>query len=176
MSALASRQFSLVLDRKHSKTIPVCVRSLDYFICKQFRPTPCPPLHAGKFPLCSTERAVSPNLNFVSADIRVDAWWLQPGRFDGPHHGTGRGDGQRDGGGQRCCQQENRAGRLCAQGTAALPRAPLLEPGVQPGWWMGYVYHQCFFLACFVLPKLFGCTSGGVYVPCIFSHARWELL
>jgi len=20
-----------------------------------------------------------------------------------------------------------------------------------------------------------GCTSGGVYVPCIYSHARWEL-
>ena len=20
-----------------------------------------------------------------------------------------------------------------------------------------------------------GCTSGGVYVPCIYTHARWEL-
>ena len=34
----------------HSKTMPVCVSSLDYFICKQFRPTPCLPLHAGNFP------------------------------------------------------------------------------------------------------------------------------
>ena len=23
---------------------------------------------------------------------------------------------------------------------------------------------------------LWGCTSGGVYVPCIYWHARWELL
>ena len=160
MPALACRQFSLVLNGKHSKTIPVCVSSLDQHharpcmqaifpcarqkaqqdcscICKQFRPAPCPPLHAGNFPLCLTESTVSPNLNFVSLNIRVDARWLQPGRFDGPHHGTGRGDGQRDGGGQRCCQQENGAGRLCAQGTATLPRAPLLEPGIQPGWWTG---------------------------------------
>ena len=32
----------------------------------------------------------------------------------------------------------------------ALPRAALLEPGVQPGWWTGQVHRQCFCLACFV--------------------------
>ena len=75
---LHAGNFPRVLDRKHSKTIPVCVSSLDQHhahpcmqaifpcarqkaqqdcscICKQFRPAPCPPLHAGNFPLCSTE-------------------------------------------------------------------------------------------------------------------------
>ena len=35
-------------------------------------------------------------------------------------------------------------------------------------WNVGYI---CYWGASF----LWGCSSGGVYIPCIYTHARWEL-
>ena len=48
-------------------------------------------------------------------------------------------------------------------------------------WAFTYITFWAFILHCirfraFILHFMWGCTSGGVYIPCIYSYAMWDLL